>query len=357
MILSLVFLLSCGLVASEDSLCVSPGTCTPPSDYKHIAGRDVIPRYQWTISGGFCGSVSIQSIALTYGAWISQDLIRKVAPEAEGHGNPIEGYEILHSNIETALTNLHFTFHSWDWMNTPEPQGNAYLQWMKQELLQNHSIVQFILCKGDAHNAYGTDENPNYYDHIEPFFKLYTNHDLSDETVYADDVVAHGSDYSPDGEQNLGYFRNFSSLLDDLEMDGNCSSAQPGWGYNEMYPCLYLNRVYGYAMTGLMEPSSGAQRPLPLSMSVNNTNEPNIRRGEDPVLLQAHITISSLIPAEQYLLYRWDDYRAFPTGAGGYEQSNYSHKILFTAASDTFVLDDENLFLSSGSTYYVCVHA
>lgn len=223
---------------------------------------------------------------------------------------------------------------------------------MKQELLQNHSVVQFVLCKGDAHNAYGTEEDPNYYDHIEPFFKLYTNHDLTDGTVYEDDVVAHGSDYSPDGEMNLGYYRNFSSLLDDLEMNGNCASAQPGWGYNEMYPCLYLNRVYGYSMTGLV----GASSTLPLSMSVNNTKEPNIRRGEDPVFLQAHITITSLIPSEKYLIYRWDDYQLFPTD-GQYELSKYSQKYSFTASSATFVLSDENLFLSSGSTYYVCVPA
>ena len=50
----------------------------------------------------------------------------------------------------------------------------------------------------------------------------------------------HGSDYAPDGDKNLGYFRRFDSLVDTVAMDGNCSSAQPGYGFNEMYPCSEL---------------------------------------------------------------------------------------------------------------------
>lgn len=58
---------------------IAPGVCNPPNA-KFVAGRNCQPRDQWTISGGFCGSVSIQTIALSYGVWISQDLIRKAAP-------------------------------------------------------------------------------------------------------------------------------------------------------------------------------------------------------------------------------------------------------------------------------------
>lgn len=342
-----------------DPSCIYPGICTPPCDYSYVGGRNVVPRYQWTISGGFCGSVSIQAIGLTYGAWISQDLIRKAAPEAEGHGNSIEGYEILHTNIEVALTNLHFTHSSWDWQRSPEPQGENYLSWMKQQLVQDFGIVQFVLCKGDDHNAYGTTEDPNIYDHIEPFFKIYTNHPLNDTTVYDDDIVVHGSDYSPDGENNYGHYREFSTLLDDLNMQGNCKNAQPGWGYNEMYPCIYSSRVYGYSMTGLVDeqPSSlqTAIQRLPLSMSVNNTNEPNIRRGEPPVQLQASLTISDLSPGNTYAIYRWDNYQNFPTSSANYATSNYAHKYSFQADSAIYQFADENLFLSSGSTYYACV--
>ena len=92
-----------------------PGTCSPP-EAKFVGGRNVIPRKQWGDSGGFCGSSSIQTIAMSYDAWISQDLIRKAAPDnVAGHGNEIEGYEILHNNIEGCLDNLKLTYSPWDY--------------------------------------------------------------------------------------------------------------------------------------------------------------------------------------------------------------------------------------------------
>ena len=55
---------------SIDQKCVYPGTCTPPpTKYSWVAPNS--PRDQWIIAGGFCGSLSIQSITLTKGAFIS----------------------------------------------------------------------------------------------------------------------------------------------------------------------------------------------------------------------------------------------------------------------------------------------
>ncbi len=332
--------------------CVQPGVCVPPrpSDYKYVAGRDAIPRVQWGSEGGFCGAVSIQTIALTYGYWVSQDLVRKATPDngQGGHGNPDDGYEVLHSNIEDTLDNLGITYNSWDWENEVHPQGQNYLAWLKSELLSDHGVVQFVLCKGDAHSCYDGSK----YDHIEPFFKLYTNHELTDYAVYADDVVVHASDYGPDGRMNLGYFRNFSSLLDDTTMEGNCKDAQPGWGYNEMYPCIYEDTSYGYAITGLVDANS--DQTLPLALYVNSTEEPNIRLHQLPSLLQGQIVVSGLSKGSDYVVYRWDDYTTFPRD-GNYEDSKYTSKFQFTATNDSYEYFDEQLFLSSGSVLYRCV--
>lgn len=54
------------------------------------------------------------------------------------------------------------------------------------------------MCKGDEHNAYGLGP----FDHIEPVFGLYSNHPLTDEEVYDDDYLVHGSDYALDGDKN-----------------------------------------------------------------------------------------------------------------------------------------------------------
>lgn len=129
-----------------DDTCIAPGVCLPPtsSDYTKFGRTLAVPRKQWGDSGGFCGSLSIQVIGLSYGVYHSQDYIRKCAPKSDplGHGDDDLGYEILHSNIEPALDNLGFTFNSWDWENQVHPQGKQYLQWMKEELVGGGGIVQ-----------------------------------------------------------------------------------------------------------------------------------------------------------------------------------------------------------------------
>ena len=352
----------------SDELCVSPGVCSPPPSL-HSRGRDAVPRYQWTSSGGFCGSSSIQTILQSFGVYLSQDVIRKAAPVAAGHGNAIEGYEILHTNIEATLDTLGVSYNSWDWAGQPQPQGVSYLSWLKSQLARDGGVVQFILCKGDAHQAYAPE---NIYDHIEPFFRLYTNHEVNDTAIYEDDYVAHGSGYSPDGEENLGYFRPLNSLLDGLEMDGNCAAAQEGWKKNEMYPCLYDQQTFGYSLTGLTCGQSVDQEQgpnFPVTLYVNNTVEPNIREGEDAVSLQGRVVVSGLKTGSTYFLYRWDGVDTFPNvastpaGCGHsreavmklYENSEYSHKTKFVAQGDVYDFVDTALFLSSGSARYSCV--
>ena len=79
------------------------------------------------------------------------------------------------------------------------------------------------MCKGDAHQSYNI---PNAtYDHIESVFGIWSNHPLSDPTVYPDDVLVHTSGYALDGTENLGYYRRFDSLVDTIEMNGNCTDA------------------------------------------------------------------------------------------------------------------------------------
>lgn len=174
------------------------------------------------------------------------------------------------------------------------PQSPDFMKWMKKNLATGNPIVNFLLCKGDAHDNYGA---PGQYDHIEPFWGLYSNYDLNHEQVYDDDWVVHGSNYPPDGKDNLGYFRKFSSLPDTVEMEGNCKDAQPGWGKNEMYPCIYDQKNWGAALKGLADPLN---RALPLVLTLLDEqnkealSEPNIRNGEDPIFFTQSLTASDL---------------------------------------------------------------
>jgi hypothetical protein len=84
--------------------------------------------------------------------------------------------------------------------------------------------------KGDSHECY-PDSCPNNgaCDHVEPMFGLFSNHALSDPTVYPDDWILHASD-----QDLMPYYRPLVSLSDTLAMDGNCKNAGSGFGKNEM---------------------------------------------------------------------------------------------------------------------------
>jgi hypothetical protein len=108
-----------------------------------------------------------------------------------------------------------------DYKNVAVPQSAAWLGWMKKSLAHQHPVVAFVMCAGDEHMAYTCGP----FDHIEPFWGLYSNHDLMDPAIYDDDYLVHGSDYAPDGDHNTGYFRRFNSMVDTTKMDGNCKNA------------------------------------------------------------------------------------------------------------------------------------
>ena len=196
---------------------------------------------------------------------------------------------------------------------------------------------------------------------------IYSNSSLDDSTVYPEDVIVHGSDYAPDGVDNLGYFRRMDSLVDTTEMAGNCSEAQPGVGKNEMYPCVNDQEAYGYSILG--QASGEAQR---VSLTVDRIDEPDVRDFPRAAAhMNASITVSNLVPGTEYVLYRWDlptvdsAVPAFtpngtvPTGneEGEYASSAYTSAVSFTATGTTELRRDPQTITSSGATYYRCVEA
>jgi hypothetical protein len=249
--------LSAALAVVGAAACVNPGTCTPPASLysRVIAGPQ--PGQQWNIEGGFCGAFSTQHAALAFGAWVSQDLVRKANRQQPGphfmHGDSTVGFEVMPSNVAYTAHALRLKYAEWDYTQ-PTPQAPAYKRWLKAHLVQGHPIVWFPLCKGDAHQCY-QDSCPNggACDHVEPMWGIFSNHSLSDPEVYDDDVILHASD------QDLEpYYRPLHSLDDDLAMEGNCAKAGSGFGRNEMYRLVLL--ADPIAPTGILQ----ALTPLPL---------------------------------------------------------------------------------------------
>ena len=73
----------------------------------------IVPGQQWNSNGGFCGAFSTQHAALSVGAWISQDLVRKANRDQPGehnmHGDTTVGYEVVPINAEYTATKLKLT--------------------------------------------------------------------------------------------------------------------------------------------------------------------------------------------------------------------------------------------------------
>jgi len=86
-------------------------------------------------------------------------------------------------------------------------------------------------------------------------------HPLNDTNAYPDDIIVHGSDYTPDGTANLGYFRTLDSLLDDTDMQGDCANAGTEWKQNEKYPCILEKQTYAMAITGITGATEFTPRP------------------------------------------------------------------------------------------------
>ena len=323
-------------------------------------------------SGGFCGAFSVQHAALAFGAWISQDLVRKANREQPGphnmHGNTTVGFEVMPSNAAYTAAHLRLSYEEWD-SAQPAPQSAAYKAWLKRQLAAGNPVAWFPICKGDDHQCYPgarvprlcrrlidvatpacplcADSCPNggECDHVEPVYGIFSNHPLSDPVVYADDYILHASD------QDLQtYYRPIESLNDSLAMTGNCLHAQPGYGRNEMYPCFDTDVTYGLAVTGLA--TAGPILPVAL-ITPGAVSEPNIRDGAPAVNLTGTVIVGGLSAGARGVLYRYNGTDALPAGPPYSVGAAYSTP--FTAAGSTWTFADPVPFLSSSATYYVAV--
>lgn len=294
-------------------------------------------RQQWGNRDGYCGSMSIQSAALYYGNWISQDMVR----------HSVGNKEILHTNIAAAISQLRFGVDAWQYTQYSIPQWQPYLQWMKKSLANGWPVMWFIYCKGDSHGPH----DGGYYDHIEPVFGVWSNYSLTDDNYYGEDVLVHNSDY--DGNH---YYRSFDSLPDTAAMDGNCANAQPGVGNNEMYPCIPSdNYNYGFAISGLVDPDMIV---LPSQLSISSSSEPDLDNGAPPVNFTGILNATSLTPGQAYIIYRYDDENKCPGCKGtvwyqpsiptnsDYANSDFDFTHKFTADSTSYVFKDPVCFVS-----------
>jgi hypothetical protein len=350
---------------------MATGSCAPPSVCEQPLASFVRvqwehPRVQWNINGGFCGSFSLQTLMMTHGAWLSEDLVRKanIGAPCFGHGNgpnsticqsakdidcissAPEGCEVGPENYAQTCKGLRLDCDIWDYTQ-PKPQTTAYKAWLKSHLVKGTPIVWVPMLKGASNTPYGNRSCPGggHFNHHEPVLGIGSNHSLNDSTVYDDDWLVHLSDENE--KELVTYYRTFGSLEDGFEMHGNCEHSDPQRSC--AYPCFFEQATYGIAAKGFNRKGS----TLPTSIDVDRIEEPDSRDHQKPVPMHANVTVREVTAGRTYILYRFSGINSFPTsGVRGYES-----KVTFTPTSDVWQYRDPRTFLSNGAVYYIAARA
>ena len=273
---------------------------------------DIPGRSQWNNADGYCGEMSIQMIGLYYGNYISEDIVRTVA-----------GGELLVGvNDEAAVDSFRFTHDEWDYNNQPNPQYKNYLVWLKQHLYYNHPVIITVYIQGLS--------DPDY-DHIIPAIG-FTSPDTT--TFNSTDSLMYNTCF------DSSYFtRSFASIWDTRSMNGNGATYQY---------CIPKQVDYGCAVTGNMD---SANITLPVNLTLDRWDEPNVTLGDSPVMLHAIATISGLAVDSQYALLRYNTFTHVPTSNFNPQTADEAFYFTATASTKTYV----DSFMSHTATFYRCI--
>lgn len=285
-------------------------SCSTINDNSEVSNIiDIAPRIQWNNNGGYCGSSTIQQIALNYGIYISQDACRKVIGDQE---------ILLGINAHKVLDKLSFKYEEWNHISFI-PQSKRFLQWIKLNIKNNDPVMIGV---------YTRNGNNKWYDHIIPI----TGYVSEKFNNYEDDYLIFNSCWD-----ELIYSYGISELINTRKDSNNA---------NRFSIPKYVN--FGIAITGVNDPEN-LLKPVKIIPTINH--EPNITIGEEPSLITAKIKISNLEENKKYIILKYDDYKEIPVN--DYLNSSYVEKNIFIAEETNKELDVN--FMSNSSTIYRCL--
>ncbi len=275
---------------------------------------DIPSRIQWPNDHGYCGETSIQSIALYYGAWISQAVVRDVA-----------GSEVLLGDNETkALDKLNFEFDDWK-RKKDEDQFEDFAVWLKGHLADGHPTIFTV---------YLTDgTNDDDYDHIMPAIGIESRH---------------GKKY--DGDDVLTFHNNFGDELRRTFKSLSASRKKCGFDSSEG-GCIPKDVDYGTAVTGIVDKRHVT---LPTRLVVSSNSEPNVSKHEASVAMRGTVTVSQLTAGKSYALLRYGDADDVPRdqSAKDFLDSKYESRVDFVASGEEWTYTDPKTFRSDGVVFY-----
>lgn len=270
-------------------------------------------REQWENDHGYCGETSIQTDALYFGTYISQDLARKIAG----------GELIVSENDDELLNALKLDFDEWNY-DEPVPQYKSYLVWTKKHIEEGHPVIITVYVKGM--------DDPDF-DHIVPVVG-YRSQDS--DKYHANDWLIFNDNF-----EKQPFTRTFDSIWDVRSMKRNDGKYEY---------CIPKKVDYGVAITGIVDMD---KETVPVSLSIDSWNEPNVTLGETPITLNATIHIQSLTPGQKYVLLKYTDIAQVPEK--DFINSSGERVASFVADESSMTLTDS--FLSDTLAVYRCVRA
>jgi len=175
------------------------------------------------VVSGYCGEASLQSVALYYGNWLTQDAVRGTTGGYDG------AHEVLLDNSSCSSVSVaaHFKLRTSEWKawEVPQPQADAFLAWMKGAVDEGTPVV---------FGLYMTVYHSPTYDHIVPLVGY------DDDSLYFNDL----------------YFNQtlHASLRHVVKSRSQCWGVRKHSGAAEY--CLPKKNNYGYRVLGNLDPSA-----------------------------------------------------------------------------------------------------
>lgn len=264
-------------------------------------------------------------IGLYYGCWISQQVVRTL------NG----GTQLLISSSgknKATISNLLFKVEQWSSDRQAQPQYKQYSVWLKKYLSQGIPCI--------IGNYVDDALNDSDYDHIMPVIGI----------NYYDPVTS----YNPNDAISFYSLFELTTLQRKLNTNdlvktrGTCGNTTSEGG------CIPVNVDYGYAILGIKDSDKVT---LPVSLSVDRSDEPNLSTGEKPALMAGTVTVSNLVNGHKYALLRYNSYVNVPISgkAAKFLSSKYYKRYNFQATDTTYTYVDPVKIWTNGTTYYRCV--
>lgn len=317
-VVSLLFFLSTTSSAQKEKENGLVNTSVTTEAPKLLSATLPIPaRRQWDENKGYCVETCIQSFALYYGTYISQYQVRALI-------DPEQKQQVLiGKNEDVVLDKLHLSYETWEYDDHPLPQHKSHLAWIKQQLSEGHPVIGTVYMQG---------ENDPDYDHAVSVIGFQSLHDATgyhdgDQLIFFDNDV-------PDP-----FNRPFNTLP--------AARSQVSGGSYEYY--LPEGFDYGCSLTGVVDPK---HETVPVELSIDRWDEPNLVAGQKPVTLHGTLTVKSLVPGKSYSLLRYDDHQKVPD-AKFIARGGYKWRHSFAATDSTQTFNDD--FTSDACVIYRCI--